>query len=226
MRLIVTDVTEMHGGNYCVAGWGTQTQRMVRPLPNGANWTAGLLQQHGVVPGASVEVHPISQPHASLFPHRTEDTPIIAANIRLIHAGPIVWLGNGAPPTHETVQQAFGGHLSYSRIWNGAKQGVHVTENTQIGSLSAVRLPAHALDLFEDNFKGKLSVRAYLDDGQARYNLPIVAKNLREVYRSNGISAVQQLLQEDGEVHVRLGLARAWAGQLGKCSLMINGIYS
>lgn len=215
----------MHGGNYCVAGWYAQAQRMARPLPNGANWTAGLLQQHGITPGASIDVVPNGQQHQSVFPHRTEDTPINAAAIQLVHAGPIAWLAAGAPPTYATVDQAFGGHLAHSRVWNGVRQGVHVPENTQIGSLSAVRLPVGDLTLFEDNYQGKRSLRAYLNDNHACYNLPVVAKTLREAYRLAGVGAVQQLLPMLGDVHVRLGLARAWAGQPGKCSLMINGIY-
>lgn len=186
MRLVITDVTEMHGGNYCVAGWNAQTDRMVRPLPNGANWTA---------------------------------------SIRLVHAGSIAWLAAGSPPTYAAVNQAFGGHLVHSSVWNGAQQGVHVPENTRVGSLSAVRLTIVSLTLFENDYQGKRSLRAYLDDGYARYNLPVVAKSLREAYRLNGVQAARGLLPAHCNVHVRLGLARAWSGQPGKCSLMINGIY-
>jgi Dual OB-containing domain len=225
MRLIITDVTEMHGGNYCVAGWDAQALRMVRPLPNGANWTAGLLQQHDVAPGALIDMTPTGQQHQSAFPHRTEDMLVNAAGIGLVRAGPIAWLAAEAPPTHATVDRAFGGHLAHSRVWNGVQQGVHVPENTQIGSLSAVRLPVDSLTLFENNYQGKRSLRGYLDDGNACYDLPVVGKTLREAYRLNGVDAAKQLLPAQGDIHVRLGLARAWPGQPGKCSLMINGIY-
>lgn len=225
MRLILTDITEMHGSNYCVAGWDVQAHRMVRPLPNGSNWTGGLLQLHGINPGATVDVNPTGQQHASAFPHRTEDTVISNAGIQLANAGPTHWFAAGAPPTQVAVNQAFGGHLVHSKTWNGAFQGVYVPETTQIGSLGAVRVPVGQLQPFEDNYKGKTSLRAYLNDGAACYNLPLVAKNLRETYRLNGLAGVQQLLPAQGLVHVRLGLARAWAGQPGKCALMINGIY-
>jgi hypothetical protein len=198
---------------------------MVRPLPNGGNWTSGLLQQHGIAPGASIDVVPTGQQHQGAFPHRLEDTPVNLADIQLVHTGPIAWMAVGAPPTRATVDQAFGGNLAHSKVWNGARQGVHVPENTQIGSLSAVRLPVGDLTLFEDNYQGKRSLRAILDDGDACYNLPVVAKNLREVYRINGVGAARQVFAVQGDIHVRLGLARAWAGQPGKCSLMVNGIY-
>jgi len=35
MQILITDVTEMHQGNYCVAGWNLNAGTMVRPLPNG-----------------------------------------------------------------------------------------------------------------------------------------------------------------------------------------------
>lgn len=225
MRLIITDVTEMHSGNFCVAGWEAQSQRMVRPLPNGGNWTAGMLHQHSVAPGATINVVPSGHHHQSVFPHRTEDTLVSAAGIQFVNPGPIVWLAASAPPTHLTVNQAFGGRLAHSRTWNGARQGVHVPLGTQIGSLSAVSLPVGALTLFEDNYQGRRSLRARLDDGNACYNLPIVAKDFREAYRSGGSRAAQALLPAQGNVHVRLGLARAWSGQPEKCSLMINGVY-
>src|ERR671921_477110 len=99
---------------------------MVRPLPNGANWTAGILQEHRIGPGASIGLAPTGQHHPSTFPHRTEDTPVNAAGIQLVHPGLIAWMAASAPPTLATVDQAFGGHLVHSREWNGAKQGVHI----------------------------------------------------------------------------------------------------
>jgi hypothetical protein len=51
MDLLITDVTEMGGGTYCVAGWDVSEKRMARPLPNGSNWSLALLEQHGVVAG-------------------------------------------------------------------------------------------------------------------------------------------------------------------------------
>jgi hypothetical protein len=64
-----------------------------------------------------------------------------------------------------------------------------------------------------------------MSDNEARYSLPVVAKNLRELYRAKGVAAVNKLLPKTGKLHVRVGLARAWSGQPGKCSVMINGVY-
>ena len=225
MRLIITDVTEMHGGNYCVAGWDFRLDewcarcRMAQiGPPDFCSGTASFPVPRSTwsPPGSSTRVRFLTaqKTHSS--------TPLVFSSYTL---GPIAWLTVGAPPTHATVAQAFGRCLVHSRVWNGAQQGVHVPENTQIGSLSAVELPVGNLTLFEDNYQGKRSLRAYLDDGHACYNLPVVARDLREAYRLSGVYVAKQLLPVQGNAHVRLGLARAWQGQPGKCSLMINGIY-
>ena len=83
MRLLITEVTEMHAGAYCVAGWCADAARMVRPLPGGRHWTAPLLSEHGVAPGATIVVRPrATQPHGD-YPHQTEDLLIHRAGIVL-----------------------------------------------------------------------------------------------------------------------------------------------
>lgn len=199
--------------------------RMIRPLPNGANWTTALLQLYQISPGITVDVNPTGQHQQSAFPHRTEDTVITSNGIQVVNPVSINWLAAGAPPTHQTVQGAFGGNLHHSKIWNGARQGVHIQETTQIGSLSALSLPVNHINLFEDEYNGRRSLRAYIQDEDGRFNLPVVSKSLREAYRANGVVGAQQFLPAQGIAHVRLGVARAWPGQPGRCSLMINGIY-
>ncbi len=51
MEILVTDVTEMSGTNYCVAGWDATNKRMVRPLPGGGHWPQALIAKHGIQPG-------------------------------------------------------------------------------------------------------------------------------------------------------------------------------
>lgn len=221
MRLIITDVTEMHGGNFCVAGWDAQAQRMVRPLPNGANWTAGLLQQHGVVPGASIDVVPTGMQHSSTFPHRTEDTPINRAAVQHVNAGPINWFAAGAPLTNGTLSEAFAGHIAHNSIWNDVGQGVYVPVGTQVGSLAAVRLPRNAVQFVEEF--GKL--KAVLDDGSARYKLAVSSVALKSAWRQGGLAAVQPALPATQQFHIRLGLARAFDNPPVKCYLMVNGIH-
>ena len=93
MQLVITDVTEMSAGNYCVAGWDVDSHRMVRPLPGGHNWTAAQLAQHGIDPGALVEFTPPGQSHNGKYPHRTEDTPVQPHGISLVDDTAFNWFG-------------------------------------------------------------------------------------------------------------------------------------
>jgi len=224
MDILITDVTEMQAGNYCVAGWDAIDARMIRPLPGGSNWTGQLLAAHGVQPGATIRVATGGQPK-SVYPHRTEDTPVDAAKIILVRAGPSPWFGVNAPPVTESLAAAFGQQVQTTGVWNGARKGAFVREGVQISSLAGIQVERLNLEFFEDIFNEKRSLRAYMTDVGDRYSLPVVAKNLRELYRANGPAAVNQHLPNAGELHVRVGLARAWPGQPGKCTVMVNGVY-
>ena len=224
MKLLITEVTEMHGGNYCVAGWRAKTQSMVRPLPNGANWTAQMLSDHGVVPGATLKVHATGVQATSAFPHRTEDTPIELAGIMLLDPGPAAWFGANSPPATSTLPSAFQDHLQNTNEWNGVKKGCYVTEGTSTCSLSAVALSANSIDFFEDDYNGKKSLRVHITDSKGKYNLPVSSKALRDLYRKSGVAALNQGLPGHQAVHIRVGLARAWDGQPGRCFIMVNGV--
>jgi hypothetical protein len=218
MDILITDVTEMKA-NYCVAGWDAIEGQMIRPLPGGFHWTGHLLAAHGVRPGATIRVVITGGQPNSVYPHRTEDTPIDAAKIGLVRKGPSPWFGVNAPPVTESLAAAFGQQIQTTRVWNGARKGAFVQEGAQIASLAALQVERSNLQFFEDTFEGERSLRAYVTDALYRYNLPVVAKNLRELYRANGPSAVNQHLPNAGELHVRVGLARAWDGQPGKCTV-------
>lgn len=221
MRLLITDVTEMHAGNYCVAGWCAGEKRMVRPLPNGANWTANLLAAHGIAPGATVSFQSHVTPHASAYPHRTEDTPIDPQTIQPINASPASWFGPNAPPAAVTLEEAFESQVAHNSEWNNCRQGVHVPAGAKVRSLWAIRVKRDRL-LFTEEFE---KLKAILDDGSAKYKLAISSKTLKEIWRDGGQTAVAQALLTSGDLHVRVGLARAWGSQPDKCYVMINGIY-
>ncbi|MGB6175694.1 MAG: hypothetical protein WBF43_05010 [Methylocella sp.] len=160
MRLLITEVTEMHGGNYCVAGWHAETRTMVRPLPNGANWTAALLAQHGVVPGAALSLRSNGMQPNSAYPHRTEDTPIDPASIKLVSPGPGTWFGANAPPTSATLADAFEGNVRHNTAWDGVLQGIHAPTGVQSRSLWAVAIQRDRMSFVEDFQKLKAVLSA------------------------------------------------------------------
>ena len=93
MRLLITEVTDMSAGSFCVAGWDIDSHVMIRPLPNGSNWTTATIAQYAVEPGILMEFSPTGRAHNGSFPHTTEDTEVNAANISVIDRSAQNWLG-------------------------------------------------------------------------------------------------------------------------------------
>ncbi len=220
MRILITEVTEMHHANYCVAGWCAATGQMVRPLPNGANWTAQLLAAKSITPGATVEITASGAQPNGAYPHLTEDLPIDLATINLVNLGPATWFGSNAPPTAATLSEAFENHIQNNSVWNGNRQGVHVQSGTQCRSLWAVRAERDAITFVEDFDR----LKAVLDDDTASYKLAVSGRVLKETWRESGTQAINQLIAAATRLHVRVGLARAFEAQANKCFVMINGL--
>jgi len=221
MKLLITEVTEMHGGNYCVAGWRADTQSMIRPLPNGSNWTQALLNASGVVPGALISITVTGQQHQGSFPHRTEDTIIDAGQIANVQPGPINWFGPAAPAVASNVSNAFSGLVRHNSVWNAILQGVHVPINANCPSLGGVSIPRASLGFVVEFDK----LKATLNDGSATYKLPVSSASLKEAWRQGGVAAVTGALPQVKRLHVRLGLARAFGNPADKCYMMINGVH-
>lgn len=218
MDLLITDVTEMNGGQYCVAGWDIAAQRMVRPLPGGSNWPAALVTSHGIVSGKRIRVQPRGTPNG-IFPHRTEDTPIESSSIVASNGVFSDWLGATAPHVAADLSVGFSGHLQWNKVWNGVRQGVHTQPGAQCGSLVAVRVPKANLSFAEVFDK----LKATIDDGSNSYQLTVSSRVLKEAWRAGGLAAVNQALPARDEFHVRIGLARAY-GDPPKCYAMLNGV--
>src|ERR1700732_5379447 len=221
MKLLITEVTEMHGGNFCVAGWRARTRAMVRPLPNGANWTAVLLAQHGVGPGATLSVRSNGMQPSGAYPHLTEDTPIDSASITLVSGGPGQWFGTGAPPAAAMLSEAFQGNVGNNSTWGVIFQGVHVPAGVSTRSLWGVVIHRERLSFVEDFQK----LKAILDDGAAKYKLAVSSRVLKEAWRNGGLAGVNRALPQTGNLHVRVGLARAFGNPPDKCYVMINGVH-
>lgn len=218
MRLLITDVTEMSGDNYCVAGWNAAASRMIRPLPNGSNWSSVLLGQHGIIPGTTIEALPRGAANG-IFPHRTEDTAVDPASIQPVGRVFSDWLGSSAPQVATDLNTGFDGHLQWNSVWNGVRQGVHTLPRVQCSSLVAVRVPRANLS-FSEAF-GKL--KATLNDGVASYQLTVSSKMLKEAWRTGGLPAVNRALPTRNEFHIRVGLARPYDTP-PKCYAMLNGV--
>ncbi len=221
MRLVITDLTEMQGGNFCVAGWDGAGGHMVRPLPDGRNWTAGLLREHRVAPGATLEVSPTGRPDQSRYPHRSEDTLVDGARIRRLDAPPVDWLGEDAPPAGMTLAAAFDGHLHHGDVRGNVRHGVHVPADLPVHSLGALTLP-RSLVRFAVDFD---RLRLILNDGEGQYSLAVSSLALKTAWRDGGIDAVKKALPRSHLLHIRVGLARPFGQPPDKCYVMVNGIH-
>lgn len=218
MEILITDVTEMNGNNYCVAGWDATNKRMVRPLPSGGHWSQGLIAKYQIQPGTSLKAKPVGNATGA-FPHLTEDTPIDPASISTSQSTPD-WAGTEAPEVSASISEAFSNSLQWNKIYAGIHQGVYVPKATQCRSLAAVNVGKANIS-FSQPF-GKLL--AIVDDGTASYQLSVSSHIYKKAWREGGIANASSMLPRKSSFHVRVGLARDFEGQPNRCYLMVNGI--
>jgi hypothetical protein len=217
MDLLITDVTEMGGDTFCVAGWDIDEKRMVRPLPDGSNWPSGLLQQHGIMSGRLIRAERKGASNG-IFPHRTEDMSIDPASIKSSNEVFSDWLGPSAPVVAQDLEAGFADQLKWNKIWNEVRQGVHTLPRSKCASLTSVQVPKVDL-VFSQPFE---SLKVTLNDGSATYQLTVSSKVLKEAWRAGGLVAVNNVLPARDILHVRVGLARPFGDPL-KCYAMLNG---
>ena len=220
LRLLVTEVTEIHRGVYCVAAWDADGQRLVRPLPDGINWTRAQIDDNRVAPGARIAVLPNRIRPRGSYPHHTEDLPVDPAPIERLADVPTDWFGPDAPPAASTLSAAFGGGLRHTHVWHSHRRGAFVPTGARVSSLQGVRMASRDVSFMEIDDR----LRALLRDAEARYELPVVSRALREVWRAEGVAAVRRMLPVDTALHARIGLARGRAEHTDKCYAMLNGI--
>jgi hypothetical protein len=220
LDLLITEVTDIHRGIFCVAGWDLAGARMVRPLPDGVYWPRALLESNFVAPGVSIAVTPNRIRLHGDYPHRTEDLPIDLAPIEHLARTPVDWFGADAPPSAATAADAFGSNVRHTGLWRGHRRGAYVPTGTRTGSLHGLRVPSHHLSFVEEDER----LRALLQDAEARYTLPVTSHRLRDVWRAEGIAAVRRTLPAGTDLHVRLGLARGFGEQRDRCYVMLNGV--
>lgn len=218
MDILITEVTEMSPGTFCVAGWSNHGQRMVRPLPGGRNWSAALLAQAQVEPGATIRVIPGAAANGP-FPHRTEDTPIDPA--RIVRVGQMFgdWLGANGPPFARSLNEGFGGALQYNRMFQNIRQSVFVAPNTESASLVAIRANRDTLTLTVAFDR----LKAIIMDLNGRYALTVSSRALKEAFKQGGLAAARAALPQRQEYCLRIGLARPFQ-EPPKCFAMLNGV--
>ena len=223
-QVIITDLTEMRTGNYCVAGWDWEHQRMVRLLTRfGANWTNLNVGQTGLWHRRLVQFQTVAMPPSGAFPHATEDTRIVDAAMQ-IYPRPGHWRTTFLQSESPSIDAVFGGLLNPG-IPGQIRKSPYVLPNSQCASLGAIRANAANFSFYEDHYNpDKPKLRCRFLDGPSRFDLAVSSYRLRLRWRQIGVVEMNAKQGDFGEVHVRVGLARAW-GDNNRCYLMLNGLY-
>lgn len=226
MKLFITEITDMSANNRCIAGWDIDQSKMVRPLLNGTNWSIERIEEHKIEVGRIYYFENLNRKHKGSFPHTTEDTNVSQNNIKEVLDGNFGWFGENAPYAAHTIQEAFDNNVENNSHYQGSLQGLYIPANTKCSSLSAINIDRQNIDFFSNSYKGQpAKLKAKIYDGDKNYTLSVSSSMLKEVFDSDGIKGVNKITIPDGQVHVRLGLARPFNDAADKCNLMINGVY-
>ena len=173
-----------------------------------------------------IRVATINSATGGLLPHNIEDQVISTGSIKVVSTSAQPWFGTGAPPSSSTISDAFEGHVVSNKVWHQHVQGAHVKIGTNTRSLWAVQVQRGSLKLHEDKFgDNEPKLKLALSDGAKLYDFPISSRALKEAWRANGLPGATGALPSCRTLHVRVGLARAFAGHPDKCNIMVNGIY-
>lgn len=226
-RIVVTDVTQ-YGTLFCVAGWDVQNGGMIRPEPHTTTATSEASRFWGdpaVGQGKVFDVGRVLEFQASLppadfpFPHATEDRLVAPNTFVLLDNWELTkMVGAVSAGISDSLAHAFGGHLVRA---NSGKAYVLAGQNTN--SLGAVEIEPGQIEFFEDGSTGKRRLRALVTDGCATYDLTVPAWGARGKFLAGGVNAVQADANKSTRIHLRVGLARAFAD--APCYAQINGIF-
>jgi len=219
-RLLVTDITEF-GSLRCVAGWDLDRQVMIRPEPHPAGfWPAtatGARREFAV--GNVIEFEGQLPDPATPYPHLTEDRIVCGlvarSTITLSAAERTRVL---ARTLSQSIADIFSGQMQRTG------RGGFVPEGIRSRSLGAIETDPSAVRFWEDTSKDKKRPRCIISGTGGQMDLSVTSLALRELHRKGGIDAVIASLRQASRLHLRIGLARAFSAQPGRCYVQVNGI--
>lgn len=228
MPVLISEVTRMSKGNYCVAGWDIHRERMVRPLQStGANWTLGTARSVFSV-GHLVNCVP-SGIRNSAYPHATEDLRLSTSPALLETLDEPAIYALLLPTCFRSIPEIFGLSLTDDR---------YIIENTQCRSLGGLRIPRKRVRFIRDGYE-RLRLELTEVDNTV-YRLAVTCDTLMHVFSPGdedaephfGVSDANDWLEvnpPETEIILRIGLARAWDGRNGdwnprRCYAQLNGI--
>ncbi len=228
--VLVTEVTRMTRGYYCVAGWDVLNSRMVRPLQSsGYNWRLDADRSVFRV-GALLDCSPSGQRRAAAYPHATEDLLLARTPSPLEHWDERTTYAFLLPTTVRSIRELFGRPLTDDKF---------LADGTVCASLGGVRIRRDRT-AFERNASGKLRFRLHDSDG-VHYGLPVTCDWPRHLFSPGdgdsepffGVPEANEwlgLTDPATEIVLRIGLARGWGGSPDgtwsprRCYVQLNGV--
>ena len=215
MEVVITDVTNMSKGFYCVAGWSQNEQRMIRPLNDifgHQHWSDDLVHKDLLHPGNQIEICPSIKVSQRKLPHRIEDTylrgrPTLIKKLDFKELTTIV-----SDSVYPSLTQLFGEELVDQK---------YIHAGCGLRSLGGLVVSPKNVS-FEKKY-GNYYCK-FLDNDKTTYTFKITSKFIND----NGLS---ELLVSKTDLHIRIGLANPWNGPVGqdwypsRCYAMVNGIF-
>lgn len=227
--VLITEVTRMKGGCFCVAGWDLRQARMVRPMPpRGKNWH---LYERRVpfTPGQVVNCR-LGKPRAAekILPHCNEDF--------FVAERPWVMQQLTEPQLHAALLKTvtsdltavFGAELIEQR---------YLIEVTGQRSLGAIAVRRKKIFFFHD--QGRLRLH-FIDHKEHGHDLAVTGDKLLHYFSPGGeewdlhlddkqANEWLELNDPEATLILRIGLARGWKGPEDdwnpkRCYAQLNGI--
>lgn len=222
--VLLTEVTRMSSGVYCVAGFDLHAAKMIRPLQApGGNWR--LTSRDVFAPGNLVAFRYSGGRGNGAYPHRMEDTVVLGQPrlLQTLTQTEACEVLEGS--LYDTIADLYEGSLIDRK---------YVNDGTRCRSLGGVAVPIQNLR-FDESF-GKLRLEIRDNDGR-HYSLGVTSDELQSSFQNNrndypdlsGAKAWLKSFSAESVAILRLGLARAWDGKDQKydpkrCFLQLNGL--
>lgn len=220
--VLISEVTRMTKGYYCVAGWDVHSNRMVRLLQaNGENW----LYDPVFIVGNLVS-YKLSGKRNTAFPHATEDSILTAPPTLIEYFDESEMYSLLLGTTFESVAKIFGRALFDEK---------YIIDGTNCRSLGGLRIERSRIHFVEDSYR-KLRLRLH-DNDDVNYCLPVTDAGLLRMFSEDtephfGVAEANEWLDvnpPEAQIILRVGLARGWSGKEGtwsprRCYAQLNGI--
>ncbi len=165
--------------------------------------------------GNVIEIHPTPNSNNRGLPHSNEDT-VVTGRPTFVRAIPLNQLPTALLPSESISMDTL-----FARNIVDAK---YVQAGSTCPSLGAISTDASKIGFrVKQKSDGVQQLRCcFFDSSNQRYDLPVVSRELKEIFEASGFEAVQALKVDKQHAHIRIGLPHPLDN--GRCYAMVNNI--